>query len=211
MNYLITGTGRCGTGYMSKVFTVVGLNCTHEGLFQPRNEDITRQQVRLRINNPDWEWRGESSWLATPFLHWEELRDWTIIHVIRDPKKVIDSKLRLLLYKDPDHRKYFNWAMKYFPEIEVQDGIVDQAAMWYVTFIKAIRRHEDVLHKIEVPVEVLLDKLKIEYDQDDVDCVPKDYNSRIGLGPSDFHLEDVKSNKVRNQLRQIGLYYGYQW
>ena len=33
MKYIIAGTGRCGTGYMSKIFNEVGIKCGHENVF----------------------------------------------------------------------------------------------------------------------------------------------------------------------------------
>ena len=55
MRVLITGTGRCGTGWMARALTAAGAPCGHEAAFTARGHG-------------DCDWVAESSWLAAPYL-----------------------------------------------------------------------------------------------------------------------------------------------
>tara|TARA_R110000751_G_scaffold71396_1_gene144477 strand:- start:617 stop:1147 length:531 start_codon:yes stop_codon:yes gene_type:complete len=69
MKFIITGTGRCGTGFMSKV-----VGCGHEEVFG--------------VDGPGAFKEGDSSWMAAPYL-----QDYSCpkIHVVRDPADVLPS------------------------------------------------------------------------------------------------------------------------
>lgn len=54
---VVTGTGRCGTGYVSEVLNRAGVPTGHEQIFTPYG---IAQKSYLR---------AESSWLAVPHLH----------------------------------------------------------------------------------------------------------------------------------------------
>ena len=77
---LITGIGRSGTGYMSKLLSEAGLPCGHEKVFHQRTSRL-----------PDW--RGlsaESSWLAVPWLG-SLPEDVSVVHLVRHPVKWLAS------------------------------------------------------------------------------------------------------------------------
>lgn len=68
---LIVGTGRCGTGFISRVLP----DCGHEERFGPDG-------VRLGHKS------REASWLAVPFL---AAMDCRVVHLVRDPLLVYQS------------------------------------------------------------------------------------------------------------------------
>ena len=45
LKIISTGTGRCGTAYMSKLLTSVGIPCGHESLFT--NKGLTEYKYRI--------------------------------------------------------------------------------------------------------------------------------------------------------------------
>lgn len=76
--FAVTGTGRCGTGYVAAVLKRCGLDCGHENWWTP---DPKRVQARLD---------GDSSWLALPDI---ETGRWSgaVIHIVRHPVDVVRS------------------------------------------------------------------------------------------------------------------------
>jgi hypothetical protein len=88
LNGLITGCGRSGTSYLADVLNVSGASCGHEAAY-----DVFGQHHSSH--------RFESSWYAAPFL--DQLPPRTpIVHLVRDPVRVIQSFHRLgLLSKRP--------------------------------------------------------------------------------------------------------------
>ena len=77
MRVLITGTGRCGTGWMARALTAAGAPCGHEAAFTARRHG-------------DCDWVAESSWLAAPYL--DRLDGVYVVHLVRDPLKTIASR-----------------------------------------------------------------------------------------------------------------------
>lgn len=78
--FLFTGTGRCGTNYMASVMSAMNIPTGHEAVFNPKNV----------LNDPiPWgAWRGDSSWLAAPYL-----KDFKgmVFHLVRHPLDVVSS------------------------------------------------------------------------------------------------------------------------
>ena len=100
MDFVVTGTPRSGTSYMSSLLNALGYDCSHERCFDPWH--ITFAEER-----PDDRLWGDSSWLAVPYLG--DLPDATkIVHVVRDPVDAINSILGTgqLHWADSDYRRY---------------------------------------------------------------------------------------------------------
>ncbi|RTK93330.1 MAG: hypothetical protein EKK64_10500, partial [Neisseriaceae bacterium] len=116
IKYLVTGIGRSGTVYMARLLSSLGIMCGHESIFQKDGLDFSlirlknkkerllsdTSRVAIRdINNKIiyekeiWfnpqEQIAESSYMSAPFLDNKELKDCKIIHVVRNPLKVISS------------------------------------------------------------------------------------------------------------------------
>lgn len=75
--FVIVGTGRSGTGYISKLLTAVGISTGHEANFHPY---YPRYQHFMGS--------GEASWLAVPHL---DDFDGIVIHQTRHPLRVAES------------------------------------------------------------------------------------------------------------------------
>lgn len=76
--FAVTGTGRCGTGYIAAVLRRCGVKCGHENWW---TADPKRVQDDLD---------GDSSWLALPAV---EAGEWSgpVVHVVRHPVSVVRS------------------------------------------------------------------------------------------------------------------------
>jgi tetratricopeptide (TPR) repeat protein len=141
IDILITGTGRCGTGYMAKLLTSAGLPCGHEEIFS-----FTINKDRL-IHN---EKIGESSWLAAPFLSSTYLNDTTIIHAVRHPLHTVQSLKRIKFFIA--ERNYCRYVEKYLPKIKTIDP--DKVPFYFfIAWSKMILKYEKnaryIRHKVE--------------------------------------------------------------
>jgi hypothetical protein len=83
LSYIVVSTPRSATRYIAKLFTELGLACSHEGLFA-----VDRQTFM----SADSGIKGDSSWLAAPFLA-KVPPETVIFHQIRDPIKTMNSMI----------------------------------------------------------------------------------------------------------------------
>ena len=87
LEFFVAGTGRSGTVYTSQLFTALGVNCSHEYVFNagdPRYNGMLSQGGRLY---------GDASWMTVPFIGNSNYSDKKIIHIVRDPLLVVQSLL----------------------------------------------------------------------------------------------------------------------
>jgi len=124
LKYIVTGTGRCGTVYMARVLTSLGVPCGHESIFNQDKPEIIERRVSGEYNptmsecagNHGWihlkDLVADSSYMAVPYLNKFNLQDVPVIHVVRHPLLVISSFVKDLQYfqnikKNPFNKK--NW------------------------------------------------------------------------------------------------------
>jgi len=220
---LVTGTGRCGTGYLSKVLSSVGVRCTHEGIFSPHknpvgeimpegmadDEDIL-YRVRTRMAHPEWEWHAESSWLAAPYLDRAELQKLTVVHLVREPKKTIDSMCRQGgLGHEKIGGRFYQFSVSNVPESLNIEPCGARMAYFYTRWNEMIESHADIRWRVEDDVTGLLDLLGIDWQGKEVFSNTR-YNSRQGYFESDVDL-DALSDPIRSDLRTMTERYGYEW
>jgi len=106
---LVTGTGRCGTLYMARLLTRLGVPCTHEKVYTQRGPVY-------------WQASAESSWMAVPWLgepiHESDAE--RVVHLVRNPLDVIWSMARMGLFADgpkgAQHGLYRIFLEKHCPE-----------------------------------------------------------------------------------------------
>lgn len=204
-----TGTGRCGTGYFARVLSSVGVQCSHEGVFGPDSHEQTMERIATRIDpaNTWWGWEAESSWLAAPYLGLPELEGVTVVHLVRHPKKVIDSQMRIRAFEGK-HPRFHEWQMRHLPELEGLPPL-HQAALFYVRWNQMIEPHADIRWQIEGGILRLLDMLDIDWHDKEI-YQDRRHNSRAGWGQSDVDLDGLPE-PLRSDLQEITTRYGYQW
>lgn len=217
LKYLITGTGRCGTKFVSQLLTSAGVTCGHESIF---SIDIKDQPTLL----------ADSSWLAAPSIL-SLNKDCKIIHLVRDPIKVISSLMKIRFFALPtamvgDSRwfqqyEYTKFVYKQFPGITTQHKELDKCVSFYICWNFLIeemlktRRYATIRYKIE-----------------DVDEDPKKFLTDIGVDPGDkelfnnkkadvvghhefkyceYTLADIKNNTLKKSLLSLAKEYGYNY
>ncbi len=87
--FLVTGCGRSGTQYVARLLVAMGMRVHHEHVFLPdRMEGQTKDTMTALMQTMEVD--GSVSWFAVPYLDLIP-DDWKIIHLVRNPVKVIRS------------------------------------------------------------------------------------------------------------------------
>lgn len=104
LKFIVTGTGRCGTGFVSSVLNECGIACGHELVFGP-----------VRTERTAFEVEGDSSWLALPAIEGDPRfnPDTRVVHLRRDTEKVIASLERIRFFEDEVHGNFRRFALQY--------------------------------------------------------------------------------------------------
>jgi hypothetical protein len=164
LKFIVTGCGRSGTVYMARFLTQLGIPCGHESIFdyEPKNiilEKLNNPELRklsecsihdftgeVPIDLPEWvkpsETIAESSYMAMPYLNIEEIKDVPVIHIIREPLKVIGSFVYTLNYFEfnyprPDD-KWEEFIFEYLPKLRLIPTQLERAAYYYCRWNKLI-------------------------------------------------------------------------
>ena len=159
MRFVLTGTGRSGTGYTAALLTAAGLPCGHERYFRaspavgevavPRDDRLgalrrpigrVRESARRR-RIPDM---GDASWMAVPRLHrFSGLR----ILQVRHPMKVVRSFVVTDLFSPQSpYRAQRNYALRFFAP--TLDPVLD-AMRWWVHWNEWAMRHTEICFPLE--------------------------------------------------------------
>lgn len=171
LKYLVVGTGRCGTVYLARLLTSMGIACGHETIFDNRGMEGALSRLRgeepLSLSTvsqtqfdgehhqllPDWLGSidnivAESSYMASPFLYHECLEGTKVIHVVRHPVKVINSFLNYMDYfQKPIPSSLHGMAWEYFIYNHLEDlkdeslTPEERAACYYVKWNRMIDEH----------------------------------------------------------------------
>ena len=128
--FVIVGTGRSGTGYISQLLTRLGIRTGHEQWWNPpanRSPNLV----------------GEASWLAVPHLADYEGK---VGLQLRDPLKVMRSLLNGDLFNLARTNVYYRYKANYLDFCG--DPILD-AAWFVVEWTRLASEHADIVWRLE--------------------------------------------------------------
>jgi hypothetical protein len=77
---------------------------------------------------------GDASWLALPYLNALVLAGIRIVHVVRNPARVIDSMVGIRFWSDKIHEPYRTIALRYLEtlgHLPTRDDLVDSVEWWW--------------------------------------------------------------------------------
>jgi hypothetical protein len=202
LKYVITGTPRSGTGYMAKLFTSAGVPIGHEMFFgQPGHGYYPKGAV------------GDSSWMAVPFIHNFMGEGVQIIHVVRDPLKVVSSmhQGKHLDNQVMETNEYSMFKRKRLPSMMRFHGL-DRYLYFWTAWNKEISNLCQARFKLEEVVKDPTDILKtlgIRYK--DKELYVKKYNQREN--PKYFKLEDLHrcNRDIKKKFLTLAESYGYTY
>jgi len=141
MRFVITGSGRCGTKYMSRLLTAAGTPCGHEAVFA--------------YERRDWgDLVADSSWMAVPSLASAGL---PVVLMVRHPLSVVKSLTEIgFLVGHDDQNPCHNVLREFAPEIYEWPSHLDRALdMWYRLNLAALEHAELVFRLEQFSVEHL--------------------------------------------------------
>lgn len=172
LRYLIVGTGRCGTVYLARLLTSLGIPCGHERVFTGGDVDACIEAMRSEGRNSACsascghdlaqygaaEVVAESSYLAAPFLDDKRLRTCRVIHVVRHPVRVLLSFLNDIGFfrhqrsLDVTH-SHERFVYERLPSLERYESPVLRACHYYIEWNRMIERSANDANHLLFPVE----------------------------------------------------------
>lgn len=222
LKYLIAGTGRCGTVYMARLLTSLGIHCGHESIFdwkgyrwaemKLKGEEPLECSESSSMNMIDGKWIpeppwvdvdqivAESSYMSVPFLDDPILKDVPVIHVVRNPVRVINSFCNYLGYFQSENwsNSYEQFIYRHLPELQKPMMPYDRAALFYVLWNELIEEYgASFFHRIEDDIDLLLGFLKKSGEEHYNNTK---INSRIKSCKQRFVCGDIQSTEIAQRL-----------
>lgn len=142
-HFTITGTGRSGTLYMARALTSIGIATGHEAVFHRWAHDYWREH------------EGDVSWFVLPWLDLGIPKDWPVVHITRDPCKVIASWFEVGFSEDLDYPLLERWKPDLMhptpPDTEEASASerFERVCAFYDTLIDIALKYADATYKLE--------------------------------------------------------------
>lgn len=194
LELLITGTGRCGTKFISMVLNELGYPCIVEKRFNYGGYSSKHKFTVPR----------EASWMATP--HLDKVPNATTVHLVRHPRNVISSMSNMGLFTNINVIGYRNYAHKYVPGLNHCESPLDKAAHFYLEWNEMIEDKCNFFHRVEDRPEILLRNLHIyEIITPDLEQY---YQGRLKI-THELPIADI-SEEYRRPLLEMMERYGYE-
>jgi hypothetical protein len=232
LRYIIVGTGRCGTVYFAKILNSVGIPCSHERIFTTKgmryaldilnkgggkDSDVS-QWANLEVKCTP---QAEASYMAVPYLNHSCFQSTTVIHIVRNPLKVIQSFSNKLQYwRDDVLNEYERFIQKNLPTIEQYNGSLLRCTHYIVDWNKRIEAcaqfKKYIRVKLETDTDLLLDFLKIPTtSRNNIPKKPvnthEEWKRRTELNPRDCITdEDILKSPLGNEIIELSKKYGYK-
>jgi hypothetical protein len=168
IKYLIIGSPRSGTGYMSSIFNAAGIACGHEGIFSLSSRIDSEVPKGLC---------AESSWLATHFVDYirEKSSKVKVIHVVRDPALTLKSLLGTGFYNGSGNiARYRRFAF------QVDESVKESIQQFIINWNEEAARVADYTHYLHEPDEKLFQHIGIDIQN------PKPISKNINKSNSPF-------------------------
>jgi len=234
IEYLITGTGRCGSVYMARLLTSLGIPCSHEAIFNymgleyakknlssfmpPKNSHCSTYDLLKEKPIENWidtkKMRAESSYMAAPYLCDSMFDSTKVIHVVRHPLKVIGSHTNDINFFDPNTTNtvlWLNFVLEQMPELKEVKNKIEKACYYYVHWNgmieSKIKQKKYMLHKVENGCDQsLLDFIEVKNTSNVfTDSTVNSWKKR----ESDITLDEIPEGSIKKDFVAIGERYGY--
>lgn len=220
--FVITGIGRSGTNYSSKLFTAAGVETTWETAFKVNKRDLKAQG-------------GDSSWLAAPFL--SKLPEGTVIlHQTRDPLKWLQSWLRSSSRWPLAHRQFvnehsglFRWDRGKHPQMDMRvfvrwnKMVEEQAAAGNYPYLRFkvedldLAKMQEIAVLIDAPLKVKkAEKALVDVSKKTNTSDPQHRRVRVPNQPKQVEVEatslkwaDLSLGPELDAFKALAVEYGY--
>jgi len=239
LNYVVVGTGRCGTVYMARLLTSMGIPCGHECCFDWRGLDYAKAKLSGAIpihtsecsqyqykdgaHYPIAKWLdetkivAESSYLASPYLQSDCFKNTKVIHVVRNPVKVVNSFIKFLEYFQNRHpalwqpaKRYETFIFSHCTDLYFDMTQEERAALFVVRWNRMIEKlsqgKEYLFHRVEDDPQPVFDFIHVERPDSFFD--DRKVNS-FEKPKKQFTLDNLPSGQVKDEFIALGRKYGY--
>ncbi|WP_334142960.1 hypothetical protein [Rhabdothermincola sp.] len=195
--FVIVGTGRCGTAYIAKLLREMGVRCGHEAVFSKRGVTASRTL------------QGDASWLAVPYLaHYRGV----VLHQTREPMATINSFVGVHRFSQQlDPKRSISFVAKHF---EITGDEVADSMRWYVDWNERCEPYALLRYQVEqVPERIgeILRTLGLTVEQARIDqalaAVPTTTNTKTRAA---LAFDDLPAGPLRDRLARTAERYGYE-
>ena len=230
LQFLVTGTGRCGTVFFAHLLTSIGIPCGHEHIFNFESKKKCFDRLvypEKRINSfvsehslIDEKYHNEfvdpkktvaeSSYFLVPYLNENYLKNIPLIHVVRNPLKVIRSFVDDFDYfKDIEDKKieiFENFMYLNYPEIKNFKNPYDRAGQYYIScnekIFKQKKERPYLLVKIE---EVIESKNLIQkfFKKLFPENLPNHLNKKSNENTKEIDFSFFENNEIKEKIKNI--------
>jgi len=228
IKFIITGTGRCGTCFISKVFNSLGISCGHESIFGPvgkeevvnrlsgKSEPVISEVFQLIKDDikPNLKLlQADSSYMAAPYL--DLVPDVKIIHLVRHPLKVISSFVFDFKYfqDESDADEYKEWIYDHTPQLLNIPDSINRCAYYYIYWNKLIEDNcadrQCYIHRVEEDFNQFFFNF-IGHSTTDKIYDNKTANSSKNKNKPKLSIEDISDIEIRENLISLAHRYGYR-
>jgi hypothetical protein len=227
LKFIVTGTGRCGTVYMARVLTKMGVPCGHECIFNNERPDVImkrflgQQRPKMSDCSENFGWVdlrqvvADSSYMAAFYLVQPLVCEVPVIHVVRHPLAVISSFVKDLKYFCGEEDNFYNkkgweeWICHRISELRVIETPIEKACYFYTEWNQRIEdcKAPYIRHRIEDEFsDELFAFLEIPPQKNTF------RNKRINTmkkREEDFTLGDIPEGEIKQNFSNMMEKYGY--
>jgi len=213
LKYIITGTGRNGTGYFSELLKLNGISCGHEQIFGLNGLNIPSQNFYKSNLNNNNKFIAESSWLIAPYLNESFItKDIQIIFLIRDPIKTIKSLYDVThITKKHMNSPYLNHIMRHL-NISINNDL-DFLIEFYIKWSNMI---ESYLNKFDNSYILRFEDINLNQEKlsnifnKKIEILDKEVNTKTMKKKRNINIDDVLNNVFKNsELKKFVYKYNY--
>jgi len=208
IDYLIIGTGRSGTGFMSELLTTNNIRCGHESVFGvPATLESYKKQITIT------NLKSESSWLSVPFIpiikgYNENIK---FIHIVRNPVNVIKSWVELGVFSD-DNMETSPYVQLIKEHVDLNyESSVEKSMSYYIGWIKMIEGYN--LNRLIVNLEDINYDSLSKFLGKKIKPLNKKVNTKkeekVIKIDNDTLINDIKNSELYSELKRISKKYGY--
>lgn len=123
LSFVVTGCGRSGTAFASRVLSLLGFPCGHEKTFGVKA--VRTGNIEFLRPGPDvW---GDSSHMAVPFVSGFP-RNALVLHQVRNPVKVVRSLVGIGFLSP----SFAAPVLKHLPQITADDSLLVKSMKYWV-------------------------------------------------------------------------------
>ena len=229
LKYLVTGTGRCGTVYMARFLTNLGISCGHEAIFDWNG--LTQAQARLngraeietsvcsRFSHgkeiEKWfdseNLVAESSYMAAPYIDDAVLDGTKVVHLVRNPLEVLSSWVLDIHFFHKNNKclgEYKEFIYHHVPEIKEEKTEIEKACRYLIEWDKKIDNSKIVVRVEDFPFVDLINFLGNDVKNTKNFFVDTKINS-WKRRTKELTIEEIQNGSTKDEFIYMIEKYGY--